>query len=330
VERILSDEEVDALLQAAQDVQMKSDGDAPAALQAGEAMPYDLVHQGQPVRGPLPSLDRIDDRFSRSIRASLMGVLRRRIEGSLRGRAFVKAGEWIASLPSPSCLALFRAEGLKENGILVLDAPLVYAVLDAFFGSKEVHDDDVELRELTAIEQRIVARVSRVLLEEMARAWAPLCALRPELTRIETNPQFVTHFPSHAVVVETRYALDIDGRQAGIRTIIPYDALEPLKDKLSSGAREPGGRDAMLEEHLWSRVQSTEVRVDAELGRGQLRVRDLLALAPGEVLTLEGGGHGQASLRVEGTVKALGRPVVVHGSYALRIEQLLAARGGRP
>lgn len=329
MERILSEEEIDALLKAAQDVRPVAGGEDSSPFQSGEATPYDLTSQGKPVRGPLPSLDRIDDRFCRSMRASLTGSLRRRIEGTPMGRGFVKFEEVLATLPMPSCIALFKIEALHTLGLLVLDPVLVYAVLDAFFGAKDVADDVAELRELTAIEQRIMARLSRVLLEDLGRAWEPIIALRPELVRIELNPQFVTSLPAHSVVVDTQISLDLDGRRAGVRTILAYSALEPLKDKLSSGIHGHDPTDSTLRDRLWREMKRTGVLMQAELGRGRISVRDLLALRAGEVLALDGAADGGATLRIEGTPKAVGKPVVARGSYAVRIERLLTSDGRR-
>lgn len=321
MERILSEEEIDALLKAAQDVKSEAGADGPARLRSGEATPFDLTSQGKPVRGPLPSLDRVDDRFSRGLRSSLMGVLRRRIEGSPRGRAFVKQEELLASLPSPSCIALCRIESLQTSGMLVFDPTLVYAILDAFFGAKEVSDDHGELRELTAIEQRIMARVTRVLLEDLGRAWEPVQPLRAELVRIEQNPQFVTHLPPHAVVVDTELGLDIDGKQAHLRVVLPYAALEPLKERLQSGVIGDPAHEGMRA-RVWGRMKETPVTVSAELGHAGLSVRELLALRPGDVVMLESGQGQRATVLIEGTRKGVGQPVVSRGSYAVRLDRL--------
>ena len=202
-------------------------------------------------------------------------------------------------------------------------------MLDAFFGAKDVADDAAELRELTAIEVRIMLRVARVLLDDLRRAWEPIAAFDAEIVRIELNPQFVTTLPAHSVVVDTQIGLDLDGRRASVRTILPYAALEPLKEKLSSGMQ--GNDDACvpaMRERLWGEMRKTPVTLQAELGRGRIRVQELLSLQVGEILALDKAAGGGAVLRIEGVPKAAGKPVVAGGSYAVRIDRMLSGRGG--
>jgi flagellar motor switch protein FliM len=320
VERILSEEEIEALLKAAQE--LKPSSAPPARLSPGEAVAYDLTSQGRPVRGPLPALDMVDHRFTRFMRATFSGSLRRRVEVAPGARAFLKLEEALAGMRSPSCLALFRLEPLQAFGMMLFDPGFVYAVLDAFFGAKSQSDDSAELRELTTIEQRILGRVSRVILEDLVKAWRPIAELRPELLRIELNPQFVTLLPAHAVVVDTKYSIDLDSRRTHLSTFLAYGALEPLKDRLSSGVHSHEQADDSLRTRVWEQLRSAPARISVELGRGRLRVGDLLKLQPGMVLPLEGNTDGGAVLRIEGGVKATGKPITAHGNYAVRLERM--------
>lgn len=322
MERILSEEELQALLKAAQELPPPG---APR-IAPGEAVPYDLTSQGRPVRGPLPALDMVDDRFARALRATLTGSLRRRADATPAGRTFVKIEEVLAGLPIPSCLVLFRLEPLRGTGLLILDPTLVYATLDAFLGARASSDEAAELRELTGIEQRIVGRLSRALLEDLAKAWRPVVEVSSEFLQIELNPQFVSVLPAHAVVVDTRIGIDLEGRRTHLRTLISYAGLEPWKDRLVSGVHfhEPG--DDSLRPRLWERLQSTAVSVRAELGHTRITVRQLLALNTGDVLTLDASIDEGAILRVEGTRKAAGRPIVSRGAYAVRVERLCPER----
>jgi flagellar motor switch protein FliM len=321
VERILSEEEIEALLQAAHE--SKPGSGSPARLAAGEAVPYDLTSQGRPVRGPLPALDMVDDRFARHLRTTLTGLLRRRTEVAANGRVFMKFEETLAALPTPSCLILFRVEPLKSTGMMVFDPVLVYAVLDAFFGARSTADDGAELRDLTAIEQRILARMARALLEDSMKAWRPIADLQLEFIRTELNPQFVTVLPAHAVVVDTKFGIDLDGKHGHLRTVLAYAALEPLKDRLSSGVHGHEATDDSLRQRLWDRLRETRVSICAELGRGRIRVRDLLALRPGDLLPLEDHADGGAVLRIAQRPKATGKPIVSRGVYAIRVERLV-------
>lgn len=320
MDRILTDEEIDALLQAASDLRATS---GPAPRTSGEAVPYDLTSQGRPVRAPMPALDLVDDRFRRYLCATLTGSLRRRAEAAVAGRTFVKFEEVLAALPAPSCLVLFRVEPLRSTGMMLLDPVLVYAVLDAFLGASSGGDDFAELRDLTAIEQRILSRVARALLEDLAKAWKPIVEMKVELIRLELNPQFVTVLPAHAVVIDTKFQLDLDGRRAAVRTFLAYGALEPLKDRLSSGVSGNESGDESLRERLWRALAETGVVVQAELGRGRIRVRELLSLQPGDVLSLENHADGGAVVRVGGRAKMRGKPITSRGSYAVRVERLL-------
>ncbi len=151
----LSQEEVDALLKG---VTGEAD-EAPA--EAGESegvRNYDLGRQERIVRGRMPTLELINERFARFLRIGLFNYMHRSIEISIGPIKVQKYSEFIRNLAVPTNLNLIHAKPLRGTGLIVLDPNLVFLVVDNMFGGDGRFHTRVEGRDFTATEQRIIQR----------------------------------------------------------------------------------------------------------------------------------------------------------------------------
>ena len=109
---------------------------APEEVDPGGVKVYSLTSQERIIRGRMPTMEMINDRFTRQQSISWNAVLREKIEFSVLGAQIMKFGDFIHKIPVPSSFNLFAMEPLRGNGLYVMDAMLVYLLVDYFFGGK--------------------------------------------------------------------------------------------------------------------------------------------------------------------------------------------------
>ena len=132
--QFLSQEEVDALLRGI------TEGEVVTEQSAGRGRdtirPYDLTNQERIIRGRMPTLEIINQKFARLLRASLSGNLRRVIDVSAQNVEMIKFGEFLKMLPVPTSMHIIRMNPLRGGALLVIESKLVFALIDSFFGDQ--------------------------------------------------------------------------------------------------------------------------------------------------------------------------------------------------
>ncbi|MGM0633465.1 MAG: flagellar motor switch protein FliM, partial [Pseudomonadota bacterium] len=147
---LLSQDEIDALLHGVDDGDVDTDED----LAPGEVRSYDLTSQDRIVRGRMPTLEMINERFARYTRISLFNLMRRSAEVSVNGVQINKFGEYLHTMYVPTSLNLVKFRPLRGTALIVLDARLVFALVDNYFGGDGRHAK-IEGREFTPTELRV-------------------------------------------------------------------------------------------------------------------------------------------------------------------------------
>ncbi len=323
---VLSPSEIDALLNAVNEGEIETEGVVPdGAMDGSEILHYDLTSQDRIIRGRMPTLDLINDRFCRLFRMSLSNALRRLVQVSVESTNLMKFGEFLDYLPSPSCLNIVKLSPLRGSSMMAMESKLLMSFLDIFFGGSQVGGEPkMEQRDFTNIELMLVRRVVRMFLDDLAQAWKPVLALGPEYLRTETNPQFVTIVAPGEVVVQTTYEVETDAIRGSIHMVIPYSSLEPFKDRLTSGFQTDGlDSDAAWSRRFVEKLYDAPVTLRAFLGRTTIDLSRLISLREGDVLTLDTPADSPIPVEVEGKPKLLGRPVISSGNMAVQVTDFL-------
>lgn len=318
---ILSQDEVDALLKAV------DDGQVPPAAPGhrGGVQTIDLTNQERSVRGRLPGLDLVLDRLTRALPSSLASFLGHVPQVSCRGAELVKLATVTARLAPPLALQVFRLSPLRGHGMLIVQAPLAAAVLEVVFGGSLARRAAPLTRELSPLEQRVLERLGRRVLEDLAEAFRPIVGLDPRYVRTETNPLFAAIGAPQELMLSVDLALAAEGQDdLELAVCLPNAALDPVRTALArvpQGA-DPGGepgRDARWRAGLEAALAGIPVALGVELGRRAMRMREVLALAVGDVVALETGRDGPVTVRIAGRPRFLGTPGVSGGHHAVRI-----------
>lgn len=282
---ILSQDEIDVLLHG-----IDSGGVKPAIEPAapGEARNYDLTSQDRIVRGRMPTLEMINERFARHFRISLFNMLRRTADVSIHGVRVLKFSEYVHSLYVPTSLNLTRIRPLRGTALVVVDPKLVFLVVDSFFGGAGRFYTKIEGREFTPMEMRVIRIVLDLVFGDLQKAWTPVMPIEFEYLNSEVNPQFANIVSPTEVVVVSSFRIELDGGGGELHVTMPYSMIEPIRDLLDTGlASDRSDVDERWTLSLQDEMKQAEVELKSTLTELQLSLRQILALEPGDVIPFE-------------------------------------------
>lgn len=332
--QILSQSEVDALLAAVSEGDVASAGSAGSSgggnnvknINGGPAqdknvISYDLTSQDRIIRGRLPQLEVIYEKFMRSFRVSLSAALRKIASITLTSTEFLKFGEFINTLPIPTCMSVLRFNNLRGSAIFVIEAKLAYALVDSFFGGADRPYAKIDGKEFTPIELQIVKKVVELAINDLEVSWSTIEKIDCSFQRTEINPQFVGIVPPTDVVIASTFDVELEQASGTVAIVIPYSTIEPIKQKLSTGFQVESDQ---TDKKLWTSIikeqlLETDVDIKVNLGETEVKLRDLMNLKVGDVIPLTQDSSGELDIQVEGVKKFKGYYGVHHGTVAMQI-----------
>lgn len=317
---VLSQDEVDSLLKGVSSGEIEIETDSPHADQGTVA--YDFTRQEQTLRGQVPTLDMANNRFATIFKATLSTMVRKKVDIEAEPTDMIPFADFHSSLAVPTSLHIFRMESLVGQALLVFDTPLVFSLIECYFGGKATEDMKVEGRDFTAIENKIIRKVVWAFLEDLAAAWDRIHRVKMTYLRSEVKPQFATIArPSDSVIV-IRFKLDVEGIGGLITVCIPYSTIEPIRGKLQRTLEGDQPKvDAGWKKCFQKQIKETGVEMVVELGVAQITAQRLLGLTVGDVIQLKQDVTQDLVAKVEGVPKFKGRPGVVRGNQAIKIGQ---------
>ncbi len=283
---LLSQDEIDALMDGVNGGAVATGNDEPLPVDAVAG--YDFTQQDRIVRGRLPTLEMVNDRFARFFRSALSNVLRKSCEVSVLGVKMVKFAEYVHGLTLPSNLNLVRVKPLRGTALVVFEPRLVFTVIDNFFGGGGRYHARIEGREFTATESRVIQIMLTELFGAMVEAWTPVLGLEFEYLNSEINPQFANIVSPTETVVVSRFHVELDGGGGEVNLTIPYAMLEPIRTLLDAGVQsDRADRDSRFAELLQEEVLDAEVDLSSLLLETRLNLGEFLQLRPGDVIPVQ-------------------------------------------
>ncbi|MBI2604940.1 MAG: flagellar motor switch protein FliM [Deltaproteobacteria bacterium] len=340
--QVLSQSEVDALLSAVSegnlDVGAAPPGGAPAAgggaggqgnvsVEEGELeiAAYDLTNQDRVIRGRMPTLDIIYERFIRLFRISLSNSLRKVATISIISTDLLKFGEFINTLPIPSCMSIMRFEALRGPALLVFESKLVYALLDAYFGGTDRPYTKIDGKEFTHIELSIIRTVIDLAISDLEEAWAPVHKSKISFVRTEVNPQFVGVVPPSDVIISTTFEVELENASGTIALVVPYSTIEPIKHKLNASFQsESDSKDKVWTKAMGEHLQLVEAEVAVNLGETTITVGDLVNLNVGDIIPLAQDADGELNILMEGVSRYKCLFGVSRGNRAVQVTRAIS------
>ncbi|CAH0439911.1 flagellar motor switch protein FliM [Ralstonia pseudosolanacearum] len=324
-EEFLSQEEIDALLKG---VTNEVDEEPTEAETAG-VRTYNLGSQERIVRGRMPTLEIINERFARNWRMGLFNFLRRNAEISVGPVKVQKYSEFIRNLVVPAAINLVHVKPLRGTALFVFDPNLIFIVVDHLFGGDGRFHMRVEGRDFTQVEQRIIQRMLQLMFEHYGKAWQPIYPIEFEPLRMEMHTEFANVATPNEVVVSTRFSMELGSNGGDVHVCMPYTMIEPIRDLLTSAIQG----EALEVDKRWVRllsqqVQTAEVEVVAHLANANVHVSDILNMKVGDVVPIE--LDDAVTARVDGVPVMECAYGTFNGQYALRVNRMLNMNGSEP
>lgn len=315
----LSQEEVDALLRG---VTGETEDLAADDTPDNGIRPYNLATQERIVRGRMPTLELINERFARYLRIGMFNYMHRSTEISLGAIKVQKYAEFLRNLVVPTNLNLVLAKPLRGTGLIVFDPNLVFLIVDNMFGGDGRFHTRVEGREFTPTEQRIIQGMLDVVFAEYSKAWAPVFKLDFEYVRSEMNSLFANIATPSEIVVSTNFTLEFSGSQADMHVCFPYSMLEPIRDLMYSTVQG----DQLTQDRRWTRLlsrqlQTADVTLNCTLGTADLTLRDIVDMRVGDVIPLSVAPVLQSE--IDGVPVFECHQGISNGHYALKVERFI-------
>lgn len=283
---LLSQDEIDALLHGVNEGDVDTENDD--GMPVDEARRYDFASEDRIVRGRMPTLEMVNERFSRSFRISLFNMLRRSAELSVGGVDMLKFSEYIHTLYVPTSLNMIKVKPLRGTALLVFEPKLVYVLVDNFFGGDGRFHAKIEGREFTPTEQRVIQILMELAFKDLHEAWAPVMNINFEYINREVNPQFANIVSPTEVVVVSKIHVELEGGGGDIHVTMPYSMLEPIRDILDAGVQsdrtdiDDRWLGAMREE-----VKNAEVELSSTLAETTLSLRDVMNIKAGDIIPID-------------------------------------------
>lgn len=281
---LLSQDEIDALLHGVDDVEEVEDV---LETENDSAVNFDFSSQDRIVRGRMPTLELINERFARHMRISLFNMLRKTAEVSINGVQMMKFGEYQNTLYVPTSLNMVRFRPLKGTALITMEARLVFILVENFFGGDGRFHAKIEGREFTPTERRIIQLLLKIVFEDYKESWSPVMGVEFEYLDSEVNPSMANIVSPTEVIVVSSFHIEVDGGGGDFHVVMPYSMVEPIRELLDAGVQS----DKMETDVRWSsalrdEIMDVPVNFRVNLLEQDISLRDLMELRPGDVIPI--------------------------------------------
>ena len=315
--KVLAQDEVDALLRGLAGGEIENEPETHE--DDSGIVAFDLANQDRIIRGRMPVLEIVNDRFSRLCTNALSNSVRKRVELNPISIDMTKFGEFMRSLPVPTSINIFKMDPLRGNAIMVVDSRLVFALVENVFGGAG-SQPKVEGREFTRIEQAVVDKIVKIALENMEESWRPVHDVKLELVRSEINPQFAAIVPPSDVVVVITFEVELDTALGSMIICLPYATIEPIRSKLHASFQT----ERLEVDHAWvarlkERLLETPVEMKVHFGSTTITGNQLLRMQVGDVIVLDTDHEDMLNCTVAGVTKYQGLPGTIKAMKAFQI-----------
>ncbi|MEI6896446.1 MAG: flagellar motor switch protein FliM [Psychromonas sp.] len=286
---LLSQDEIDALLHGVDDVEddvVESESESEGNNEP--VIHFDFSSQDRIVRGRMPTLELVNERFARHLRISLFNMLRHTAEVSINGVQMLKFGEYVHTLFVPTSLNMVRFRPLKGTALVTMEARLVFILVENFFGGDGRHHAKIEGREFTPTERRIIQMLLKIIFEDYRDAWAPVMEAEFEYLDSEVNPAMANIISPTEVIVVNSFHIELDGGGGDFHIAMPYSMLEPIRELLDAGVQsDKEDTDQRWNQALEDEIMDVNVDFSAKLLEKEMPLRDMMGWQAGDIIPID-------------------------------------------
>ena len=317
---ILSQDEVDALLGGVDEGEIETSSDTGAV--DGEVRNFDFNNQERIIRGRLPTLEMINERFSRYFRVSFFNMLRKTPEISVNGIEMIKFNEYIHTLFVPTSLSMIKMAPLRGTGLIMLDPKLVFILVDNFFGGDGTIHAKIEGREFTNTELRVIEKIVHMCFHDLVKAWEPVMAVDYQYHNHEVNPHMANIVSPTEVIVVSNFHIELDGGGGDLHVVYPYSMIEPIRTLLDAGVQsDHGDVDERWSILLKEELMHARIDMQALFVEKKIPVSDLINFKAGDIIPID--MPEQVLLLAEDMPIIRGQYGEHQGNTAVKVEEIV-------
>jgi len=322
--QILSQEEVDALLNGVSEGEIETQQPPTEPDDSLSVQPYDLTAQEKRVKGRMPALETAAEIFARKFRTTLSSVLKKIINVNRLSVHMARYDEFLKTIPVPASFNLFGMNPLKGHSLFIFESRVIFALVDIIFGGSGRETVKIEGREFTIIENKLIKKIVLNALSDFQKAWKTIIGLDITYQRTETDPQFIRLVAPNDVVLVMQFEVDMGFSSGTISVCIPYSTIEPISKKLQAGYHDNTFEaDKEWTNKFMESLRCLNVNLTVELGKTELSGREIINLKKGDVISLDRYCNDSLDVYVENTLKLKGQPGIYKGNRAVEVSKFI-------
>jgi flagellar motor switch protein FliM len=324
---VLSQAEIDALLSAISEGQVDADEMDTAKTQKKIRI-YDFKRPNKFSKDQIHSLQNIFDKYCRALTTYFAGHLHAVIDTKVLSVEQLTYDEFIRSLPNPTILALFTLNPLEGTVLMEMSSSLAFSVVERLLGG--IGQELEKNRDLTEIERTIIEHRLAQMISLLQEAWEEVYMINPQFAALETNPQFTQIVAPNEMIVLITLEVNVGGMVGMINICLPYLVLEPILDKLNAlflFSTQSRVNSPVYVEMIRQKIEWAKVEMVVFLGDTEILVKDLLNLAPGDVIPLTQNVREPLPVFIGNYVKFKGLPGLNGENLAVQLVEIVKDGG---
>ena len=322
---ILSQDEVDLLLSAVSEGDTDDDGQEGAAFDQPVLSTYDFRRPERVSKDQLKGLQSLFEAFARELSIVLPPFLRTIVRVDLTSIDQLTYDEFILSVARPTSLSIIDMTPLDGKTVLEMSPAMVFPIVDRVLGGKGM--SLATPRELTEIEDRIIHRIARMILDCWKRSWSHLIEFKMTVENQESDPLIVQIVAGSEMVVLVGYEIYIGETVGSMNMCVPLLVLNPILDQISHQdhfqRKLSPAAQAITRAVIERTVNRARVSIDAVLGETELELSELARLQVGDVIQLDKNASDSLSVSVGGVRKFTARAGRRGDQSAIQIVSLI-------
>lgn len=320
---ILSQEEIDALLEVVEEEGDSPSADNPDGSDNRQIILYDFKRPNRVSKEQLRAVKGIHDKMARNLASQVSAIMRSIVEIQLHSVDQMTYGEFLMSLPSPTSFNVFSIKPLDGNCVIEINPSIAFPMIDRLLGG--LGESYESSRELTDIELNLLDAILRIIMQRLKEAWGPITDMYPTVETKESSPNVVQIVSQNEIVIMVVMEIIIGNSSGMINICYPVIYLEPILSRLAN-------RDIMLGEtsakksrnkELNTLISRAEVFNEAIIGKAELSVGELLELKKGDIVRLDRPADDKAIVTIDKKELFLAEIGIHRFHKSIKIEQLV-------
>ena len=296
----------------------------PEAHQNTKVLPYELGNQTPIIRGRMPGLEAVYDRFAMIYAQTFSHHVRRPVTITRRSTELVSFRDYLGAIKTPASLSIFGMNPLQGHALFVFEHHLVHILIDLLFGGNGWFENPPPKREFTGIEIRMLSKVVFSALEDLGKAWKRLTPLEPYFERMEIQPKFAAIVPQEEVVASTTFDVEINRVPYTMSICLPYLMLDPVRLQIEAGKNNFDEEvNAVNISRLEENLLNSKVSVKVALGEARMSLRNFLTLKNGDRIILNQDQDKPLKVMVQDKLKFMATQGEYKGKYAVQITEMI-------